>query len=347
MTEEGEWAWDEVAGIFLPEELDDGELEGGDHHIHWTYDDQSGWKGEYPICVGEKRRQSPIDIITNQTTFLKDAKLTFINWDQELEFTLKNTHHSISCEPNITNLRPTVVLDWLPDGNNTYELQDIHFHWGNGIDKGSEHEINGAKAAAEMHMVHYKQGISKADIGNIQDSVLVIGVLIETDSEEHNKLEAIIADSAHINGTDDTYLTTHPEYMEHMLPDNHDSFYTYEGSLTTPPCYEVVTWVVMSEPVYMSHDRLVELSNIEAVLPTGVVRKINQNNRDVQPLLDRPVYVSFDVNDSKPVTMNMNNTKFKNSLENLNKKKKKKKAAKKPAKKRGKRAQAIAEYLYA
>lgn len=31
----------------------------------------------------------------------------------------------------------------------------------------------------QMHMVHYKKGISKADIGNVENSVLVIGVLVE------------------------------------------------------------------------------------------------------------------------------------------------------------------------
>lgn len=314
LTEEGEWAWDEVSGVFLPEEMDDGELEGGDHHITWTYDQQSEWAGEYPLCQGVKMRQSPIDIVTNQTVLLPDAKLEFINWDQAIDFSVKNTHHSVSVAPHLTANLPTVKLGWLPDGHNTYELQDIHFHWGDGEKKGSEHEINGEKAAAEMHMVHYKKGVNKTDIGNVEDSVLVIGVLIESDKLEHNKLEAIIAETTHVNGTDEVYLTNNPEDVGHLLPDNHNSFFTYSGSLTTPPCYEVVTWVVMSEPVYMSHDSLVELANIEAKLPDGV-KKINHNNRDIQPLLDRPVYVSFEVSKARPTTMNLNNKKFKQSLE--------------------------------
>jgi carbonic anhydrase len=59
-----------------------------------------------------------------------------------------------------------------------------------------------------------------------------------------------------VNGTDAQYKDSSPENLIHLLPENHHSFYTYNGSLTTPPCYEVVTWVIMSEPVYMCQDQV-------------------------------------------------------------------------------------------
>jgi len=60
----------------------------------------------------------------------------------------------------------------------------------------------------------------------------------------------------YVNGTDLEYKDDSPVNLIDLLPDNHHSFYTYNGSLTTPPCYEVVTWILMSEPVYMSQDRV-------------------------------------------------------------------------------------------
>lgn len=53
-------------------------------------------------------------------------------------------------------------------------------------------------------------------------------------------------------------------------------------------------------PVYC---KLVELTNIEAENPNGRV-KISSNHRDVQPLLDRPVYVSFNMSSSVTIRVN-------------------------------------------
>jgi len=54
-----------------------------------------------------------------------------------------------------------------------------------------------------------------------------------------------------------------------MLPLNTDVFYTYKGSLTTPPCNEVVTWIIFSTPVPISFNQvwrqsLLALSKISA-----------------------------------------------------------------------------------
>lgn len=147
-TPEGAAAVDAETGQILPEDLDDGELEGGDHHITWTYTNQDTWALEYPQCKGFSMRQSPIDIVTSTVLTRKDARLEFIDWDQPVEFQFKNTHHSISVLPIPSLAAPSVKVSWLSD--TIYELQEIHFHWGDGINKGSEHEINGQRAAAEV-----------------------------------------------------------------------------------------------------------------------------------------------------------------------------------------------------
>lgn len=48
------------------------------------------------------------------------------------------------------NGAPTIKLDWLDDGNNEFRLQDVHFHWGERRDNGSEHAIDGNRAAMEV-----------------------------------------------------------------------------------------------------------------------------------------------------------------------------------------------------
>ena len=106
--------------------------------------------------------------------------------------------------------------------------------------------------------------------------------------------------TSYVNGTDTEteYIDSKPENLINLLPDSHHSFYTYKGSLTTPPCYEVVTWVLLSEPVYMAQESLEELSNIEAANELLGRYKISANHREIQPLLDRPVYASFNTTDS-------------------------------------------------
>lgn len=49
---------------------------------------------------------------------------------------------------------PTIKLDWLDDGNNEYRLRDIHFHWAERKDNGSEHAIDGRRAAMEVGLCH-------------------------------------------------------------------------------------------------------------------------------------------------------------------------------------------------
>lgn len=99
--------------------------------------------------------------------------------------------------------------------------------------------------------------------------------------------------TAAVNGTDAEFTSPNLENLINLLPEDHQHFYTYNGSLTTPPCYEVVEWVVMTEPVYVSQAELLELSNFEATLPRVGRTRIGSNYREVLPLGKRRVFGSF------------------------------------------------------
>jgi Carbonic anhydrase len=47
--------------------------------------------------------------------------------------------------------------------------------------------------------------------------------------------------------------------MASLLPRDREIYYTYQGSLTTPPCSEVVTWIVFPEPQFISYNQVSEL----------------------------------------------------------------------------------------
>lgn len=285
---------DVETGDVLPEELNDGELEGGDHYTSWNYLNQDLWPIEYPLCRGLNMRQSPIDIITSLVQVRPLFGIEFIDYDQQVEFILRNTRHSISLTPVPLLAIPAIRLSWL-DGENVFELQEIHLHWGDDILKGSEHRLDGFQGAAEMHFVHYRRGIDKKDLGIIPNSVVVLAVIIEPGMVDFNKLEIIVRGAANINGTNVEYVIEQPLLLTDLLPVNYQAFFTYEGSLTTPPCYEVVTWVVLRQPVFILRDLLYDLINLEALDLDMNRFRIRANYRQVQPLLDRPVYASFNV----------------------------------------------------
>lgn len=43
--------------------------------------------------------------------------------------------------------------------------------------------------------------------------------------------------------------------QDYMLPKLHE-YYVYNGSLTTPPCFEVVTWLDFYDPIEISHEQV-------------------------------------------------------------------------------------------
>ena len=53
-------------------------------------------------------------------------------------------------------------------------------------------------------------------------------------------------------------------------------YYTYKGSLTTPPCYESVTWIVFKDKVKISN---IQVSRAWCGIATGKKKDISIQNR--------------------------------------------------------------------
>lgn len=205
---------------------------------HWNYDEESEegpdhW-GDLVIngtpaaacAVGE--RQSPIDLIESEIEFVDATDIAF-NYQILESLTIEDNGHTIEIKVPAGN---TITLE-----ERDFELAQFHFH------APSEHTIAGSAVAMEMHMVH-----SHSD-----GKVVVLSLLIQ-EGEPNAAFADIFAQlpehqhqPVEITGIAIDPLAFFPESSTTVR---------YDGSLTTPPCSEIVRWVIFAEPIQLGSDQI-------------------------------------------------------------------------------------------
>eukprot|EP00485_Elphidium_margaritaceum_P010086 CAMPEP_0202691586 /NCGR_PEP_ID=MMETSP1385-20130828/6258_1 /ASSEMBLY_ACC=CAM_ASM_000861 /TAXON_ID=933848 /ORGANISM="Elphidium margaritaceum" /LENGTH=402 /DNA_ID=CAMNT_0049347015 /DNA_START=24 /DNA_END=1232 /DNA_ORIENTATION=- len=191
-----------------------------------------------------------------------------------------------------------------------YCFDSLHFHWGRHNDEGSEHTVGGTAYPLEAHFVHYSCDWEVASMslqdyaaGNLDelyddDHVLaVIGVLFEI-GEANPVIEQILNDV--ILGGIKEYHDPSLEFGDHLLELYYDdidlsglmpsskTFYGYQGSLTTPPCYETVRWHVLTETMTVSEQQMESFRSL--LESTALNDSMAPNYRPVQDLNNRTIY---------------------------------------------------------
>ncbi len=207
-------------------------LFAGDHEApHWSYSGEEGpehWgeiSEQYRMC-SEGRNQSPIDLIADL-----DADLPELVFDYKGSPLREiNNGHTIQ-----QNVQPGGFLTISGFGKR-YELKQFHFH------SPSEHTIGGRSFAMELHFVHVNEA---GGLG-------VLGVMID-EGDEHpvlNKLWAMMPE--HAGETSEQAIGIEEIGL---LPPTRE-YFTYNGSLTTPPCSEGVVWMVLKNPIEASVEQI-------------------------------------------------------------------------------------------
>ena len=249
-------------------------------HVLWDYKDSGKtWKSvQNWFCGGE--RQSPIDIITNnlvKNSNLTDLKLT--NFDQSFDGDWTNTGHTVKFTPSSSAATVGAVLD---NHLGSYVLQQFHFHWGP-LQNGSEHCLDGQSFMGELHFVTRKTTGSPTS----GDAFSVLGVWLVDDpglvldgtlwTELLNNLPKENSDSNTATGI----------RFSDFIPEDL-SYYYYEGSLTTPPCNEVVQWFMLRTPIRVPSAFLTALRDS---INGADGEPLRTNYRDLQPLNNRSVMI--------------------------------------------------------
>ena len=207
--------------------------------VPWGYEGEEGpefWgdlSPEYALCKTGKE-QSPIDFISGTE---RTRKLDELKTDYESDaLNVQNNGHTIQI-----NMAPGSTIK-TPTGK--YQLLQFHFHY------MSEHTIDGAHTALEAHFVHM----------NSDGQLAVLGVLIEPDhsGKENEALATILHNAPHEIATNNLSVELD---IEDILPSEEvESFWHYNGSLTTPPCSEGVKWYVAQKHIYASEEQIEEMA---------------------------------------------------------------------------------------
>ena len=193
-------------------------------------------------------RQSPINISHVQL----DRMLRPLELDlRETPVHLINNGHTIEQEYEEGS---TLILN----GAN-YDLLQFHFH------TFSEHTVRGERFPMELHAV-----FKDADSGQLA----VVGMFFRIGEE--NQFLAQFDDILPVQSGDH-------ESSEHKINladglTHTGAYYTYPGSLTTPPCSPIVTWIVLKKSAEISLEQFHEFRNI-----------MGNNFRPLQDLNDRVI----------------------------------------------------------
>ncbi len=241
---------------------------GNGHGGHWGYEAGNGpdqWGSMDPawsLCA-EGRGQSPIDL-ANATEFELPAAEIHMPSKQEVE--VLNQAGVVGALDNGHTIQiNSKTGETLSVGDKTYALVQFHFH------APSEHTVDGEHFPMEMHFVHQAQDRALA----------VVGVLIE-EGAQNPGIAPLWAQLAEAPGTETT-VQMPADFADHVFVGEATGIYHYDGSLTTPPCSEGVSWYVRKTPTQLSKEQIAAFTAI-----------YDNNNRPVQALNDRTLY--FDDN---------------------------------------------------
>jgi carbonic anhydrase len=192
--------------------------------VHWSYEGPGGpdhWaeisKEAGACAVGVE--QSPIDLTHGIGA---DAPAVTLDWAAGAEWSVVNNGHTIQ-------VNGTAAGKMTIDGKD-YDLLQFHFH------HPSEHAIDGQHSPMEVHFVH------KSSDG----ALAVLGVMLVGGGNQ-GPMDAIMQAAPQAQGEAPLGALD----LAAFLPDM-PGFYRYAGSLTTPPCSEIVLWTVMRDPVAVS-----------------------------------------------------------------------------------------------
>jgi carbonic anhydrase len=201
---------------------------------------------QYTKCA-DGAEQAPLNIISKNTKTNKNSAA------------LKPVYTATNGD-KVVNTGTTIQVNTegkLFIGKAEYKLLQYHFH------APSEEAINGVHFAMNVHLVHQ----------NAAGKLAVIGINF-AEGSPNSFISALWKVLPRKKGES---VTASLPALSTLLPQNL-AYYTYPGSLTTPPCTEGVQFYILKQPVTISPSQLAAFKKLYPM-----------NARPVQPLNERVI----------------------------------------------------------
>ncbi len=162
--------------------------------------------------------------------------------------------------------------------NTVYSFLQFHFH------NASEHAIGGNKDSMEVHFV-----FKNLEKGKEKDK-LVCGILIKADGRDNTFFEPVL------NALKQTLAGNHPELEINLsdlggkmgLDKYMNTYYNYNGSLTSPPFSTDVNWFVSANKLTISKRQLEDFKKLIYKYENGKRYRIGID-RKIHELDGRPI----------------------------------------------------------
>ncbi len=233
------------------------EEHGAEGQADWDYSRERGperWAALDPSYVLARvgGSQSPIDI-ASAAVYDADLPELVIDYPSQPLHVLNNGHTVEVISSDTATLR---------FGEQVYTLRQLHFH------APSEHTVDGDAAEVEVHFVH----------ADGEGHMAVVAVLFEEGEAEHPEIGELLKVELLSEPGGELVEPDRLFDFHRFLPDSLDPYYTYAGSLTTPPATEGVRWFVLQNRLHLTPQQIETIDRV-----------YYSNNRPTQPLNARLV----------------------------------------------------------
>ena len=248
------------------------------HAEGWSWNDPTDWPRDYAECGGAN--QSPINIVTADARLAQPGYLKLWTPVRAATMVPVSMAHGNKVDLSARGIQLSGSGFW-----SHMTLLQVNFH------TPAEHTINGVRYALEQQLVFaVSDSAERAAAGQTRQSLVVVGTLFEAVPDAllaaSPSLVAAIAPvmaAVKAGASPDTEMAWTPQF------DIQSRFYTYSGSLTTPPCSEVVDWHVATSATKVRQSDVAMIQ--EAIRKSAATTTPLGNSRPTQKLNGREVKV--------------------------------------------------------